>query len=245
MELGNEQWQALLRTEWAGFDLDDTLHEFRKASKIAASQVFSEIHQEYGISVENLESSYRQVLADMTAEAFTDGKLSSDYRRERFTALLQAYSIMPSKIYMDHLLARYKDSLATSLALKPGALDLMQKLKASGRRIIVISEGPLDAQEWTIQQLGLDVYVDVLVTSNGLRRSKTNGLFREVLKMYKIPAARMMYIGDNYIRDVVPARDEGILAVHLDEYSAGCREDEDESMKVSSLTQLGLLFNAC
>lgn len=233
--------QTLLQAkEWVGFDLDDTLHEFRKASTAASLSVFNKIHNDYSVPISALRSSYNTILASKTAGAFSDGKSSTEYRRERFAALLQSQGIQVVGLeeYMDSILALYKRSLATSLALKPGALDLLTKLKELGKRVIVITEGPRDAQEWTIGQLGLKAFVDVLVTSNELGFSKTDGLFREVLRRQRIRADQMVYIGDNEARDVLPAREEGIVAVHFDEKSTTSIDFVDSLPKVKSLVEL-------
>lgn len=226
--------------EWFGFDLDDTLHEFRKASATASLSVFNQIHNKYSVPIPALQSSYNAILTSKTAGAFSDGKSSTEYRRERFTALLKSHGIQVVGLeeYMDSILELYKRSLATSLALKPGALDLLMKLKELGKRVLVITEGPQDAQEWTIEQLGLKAFVDVLVTSNELGSSKTDGLFREALQRQRIRADQMVYIGDNEIRDVLPARGEGILAVHFDEKSTISIDFAGLSPKVNSLVEL-------
>ncbi|KAL5358769.1 HAD-like domain-containing protein [Aspergillus floccosus] len=244
MPPNHDKLQALMATkDWIGFDLDDTLHEFRAASHAASARVFRELHRDYEIPLQDLDSSYRRILSQKTAGAFADGKTSSDYRRERFTALMRSHGVAPSEDYLEHLLSLYKSSLATSLVLKPGSLELLRNLKTLKKKIIVVTEGPRDAQEWTLQQLGLSEYVDILVTSNELRRSKMDGLIGETLRIYGIPAVRMVYIGDNYIRDVVPAREEGILAVHLDESGVGL-DAGDETIRASSLVELRQLFNA-
>ncbi|GES63640.1 HAD-like protein [Aspergillus terreus] len=99
----------------------------------------------FGSSIQctpQLASSHHRILSQTTAGAFVDGKTSSDYRRERFTALMSSHGVALSEDYIVHLLALYKSSLAASLVLKPGALDLVQKLKTLGRKIIVVTEGP-------------------------------------------------------------------------------------------------------
>ena len=45
---------------------------------------------------------------------------------------------------------------------------------------MIVTEGPRDAQKWTVEQLGLAPYVDVLVTSNEVGLAKDAGLFEEV-----------------------------------------------------------------
>ncbi|CAG8900066.1 unnamed protein product [Penicillium egyptiacum] len=209
--------EVVASKSWFGFDLDDTLHEFRRASAHASICVFETIHASNNeTSIDILSDTYQNILRNATANAFTDGRTSSEYRRERFAHLLQAHSFVDDSL-LGHLLEVYQDSLRKSLTLKAGALHLLQTLRGLGKKVIVITEGPADAQEWTIQELGIRSYVDVLVTTNEVGKSKVDGMFGIVLEKYGIAAEDIIYFGDNRIRDVQAAREEGILAVFYDE----------------------------
>ncbi|KAL9000300.1 MAG: hypothetical protein Q9169_001017 [Polycauliona sp. 2 TL-2023] len=240
------------KTHW-GFDLDDTLHEFRKASGAAATAVFEylvanthDLTTEIPPTVEGLKTTYSQILSRTTSTAFSDGKTSDDYRKERFLALMQAHNLLlPSsnhKEMIQALLSLYKHTLQTSLTLKPGVLPLLSHLKTQlQKKIIIITEGPEDAQLWTLQQLDIADYVDHLFTSNKIGKSKMDGLFAEVLKQLGITAEEMVFVGDNLKRDVEAARKEGIMAVLLDEGGSVRLEMEGEGVSVNSLWKLGEL----
>lgn len=211
---------TLAQKKWVGFDLDDTLHEFRKASAQASQSVFEVIHSHTDINIDSLKTSYSEILQSATADAFTDGRTSTDYRRDRFTRLLQAHGVKElgeEDVYISHLLGVYKSSLLKSLTLKAGALPLLQALKQLGKKIIVVTEGPTDSQEWTIRELGLEPYVDVLVTTNETGCSKVDGLFGVMLDKFEIRPEDLIYFGDNAIRDIQASQKEGILAVLYDE----------------------------
>ena len=70
-----EKMRNLLREKvWFAFDLDDTLHEFRKASSSAAAAVFQYLHAtHHHIAVDDLSSTYSTILSQKTSSAFTDG----------------------------------------------------------------------------------------------------------------------------------------------------------------------------
>ncbi|WEW55079.1 hypothetical protein PRK78_000507 [Emydomyces testavorans] len=243
-EVQPELRTLLSNVEWVGFDLDDTLHEFRLASKAASLAVFEEIHKGHSaISVDALGSEYQAILIKATASAFSEGKTSTEYRKERFSALLHGQSIAFSESYLDDLVSLYKEALRSSLVLKPGTLDLLQKLKDMKKTVLVVTEAPRDAQKWMIDQLGLRDYVDILVTSNELRRSKTDGLFAEVLKRYELAASRGVYIGDNKARDVIPAQKEGILSIHYDETHNCVLNVKGRQISVNTLAKIGHLFD--
>jgi putative hydrolase of the HAD superfamily len=202
---------------WYGFDLDDTLHEFRKASKAAAVEVFKHISSHSEIPAHELAASYSEILTQKTASAFTDGRTSDDYRKERFGALLEKHGLGADEDRLILLAALYKDELAIALESKAGALTLLPYLRSIGKKVAIITEGPQDAQEWTIEKLGLSKHLDELVTTNKFGKSKTDGLFPSVLSALGIEGKDMVYIGDNYARDIVPAQEQGITTIHFSE----------------------------
>lgn len=214
---GTSLQSILLSKKWFGFDLDDTLHEFRKASGQASQSVFEATQAKFGVDIDTLKTSYQEILRMATANAFTDGRSSTNYRRERFTRLLQTQGLGSTNEFADHLLDVYESSLRHSLTLKPGALSLLQTLQRLEKKVIVVTEGPGDGQRWTIQELGLEPYVNVLITTNEVGRSKVDGLFGTVLEKYAIATEDIVYFGDNEVRDIQAAQRGGILAVLYNE----------------------------
>lgn len=208
---------ALHTHRWFGFDLDDTLHEFRKASKAAAAEVFKYISCHSDVSATELAKSYSEILAQKTASAFTDGRTSDDYRKERPGALLDKHGLDADENVLVVLVALYKNALANALETKVGALTLLPYLRSIGKKVVIITEGPQDAQEWTIKKLGLSEHMGELVTTNKFGKSKTDGLFECVLESLGIEGKDIVYIGDNYARDVVPAQEQGINTIYLSE----------------------------
>ncbi|KAF7548976.1 hypothetical protein G7Z17_g6706 [Cylindrodendrum hubeiense] len=212
-----DQVRATLDTRsWIGFDLDDTLHEFRKASCAATAHCLTLIAQGHlNISREAVQARYQEALRQGTSNAFVDGKTSHDYRRDRFSATLDHFGLGQGLI--DDLITSYERVLVQNLTLKPGAVSLLRAIKSSGRRIVVITEGPQDAQERALRDLGISEYVDFLATTNHFGVSKTSGLFLKVLDQLAIQAHEIAYVGDSIERDIAPATAEGIYAIHLDE----------------------------
>ena len=96
-------------------------------------------------------------------------------------------------------------ALARHLELKDGAIETLTDLKQSGFAILVVSEGPHDAQELTIARLGLAPYVDLLVTSGQERRSKQEGLLKIALEKAGCLPKNCVFIGDNMECDILPA----------------------------------------
>ncbi|KAK5996141.1 hypothetical protein PT974_04569 [Cladobotryum mycophilum] len=207
----------LAEKSWFGFDLDDTLHDFRGASSTATKSTLAAISQRHAISLPILQDHYAKVLREKTANAFSDGRTSFDYRKERFVSVLAYFSLPLDEQFLGQLLELYETTLSSSLCLKPGALSLLTMLKREGKSIVVITEGPQDAQERTISHLGLAPYIDCLITTNHFGVTKLDGLFTKVLEHLRITSKDMAYIGDSEVRDMEPAMAIGIFSIHLAE----------------------------
>lgn len=207
--------ETLLDKTWFGFDLDDTLHEFRKASRAATTACLLRIAEEHELVFEELQAEYQAVWKRGTTDAFVDGRSSHDYRRERFGAVF-AHFLLDDQV-VDGILDDYESTLNKNLELKPGATSLLSSIKAMGGKIVIITEGPQDAQERTIQHLGISEYVDFLATTNFYRVSKTEGLFSKALHHLQIEPGDLVFIGDSIERDIEPAQAKGIDVIHYAE----------------------------
>ncbi|GKT40364.1 glyceraldehyde 3-phosphate phosphatase [Colletotrichum spaethianum] len=207
----------LAEKSWFGFDLDDTLHEFRRASTAATSKTLEVVSQRHQTPWVSLKEEYTKILHEKTAGAFSEGKTSFEYRRERFASLLERFSLPQDDAFLDELLEVYETTLNQSLQLKEGAAITLETLKGMGKKIAVITEGPQDAQERTVRNLGVADHIDFLATTNYFGLPKTEGLFPKVLSHLGITAADMVYVGDSELRDMEPAMAGGIFCIHLNE----------------------------
>jgi len=86
--------------QWVAFDLDDTLHFYRKASGRASAAVFEYLDEQFGCGVEPLQAVYAGILKDAQQGAFADGRTARECRGERFGKLLSAFSIIPHRTSM-------------------------------------------------------------------------------------------------------------------------------------------------
>jgi putative hydrolase of the HAD superfamily len=160
---------------------------------------------------------YSRVLKEKTGNAFSDGKTSFDYRRERFASVLAYFSLPQGDQLMAELLRSYEASLIASPELRCGALGFLAAVRNMGKKIVIMTEGPQDAQERTVQGLSIGGYMDFLATTNHFRVTKTSGLFSKVLERLGISPGDTAYIGDNELRDMKPAIAGGIFSILLAE----------------------------
>lgn len=199
---------------WIGFDLDDTLHFFKRASNRAATAVFSEIERQCGIKTDDLDESYSVTLQAAQSKHFSESKTAREYRAERFQTLLNGFVLEPVPS-LDRLLDIYDGALGEALELKPGALQALSAAKRAGLLVMVVSEGPHDAQMVTIERLGIAPSIDLLVTSAGEQASKTDGLFEKALTRAGCERHEVLYVGDSLDRDITPTSALGIANVYV------------------------------
>lgn len=120
---------------WFGFDLDDTLHEFRHSSGRATNKALEKISKRYITPISELRDGYSRGFMEKTANVFSDGKSSFHYRKERFTSFLAILSLPNDIQFMDTLLEPYEHTLTESLQLKCGALCLLSTINNIGKKI--------------------------------------------------------------------------------------------------------------
>ncbi|KAH4218381.1 hypothetical protein HBI06_201480 [Parastagonospora nodorum] len=208
------------RAKWFFFDLDDTLHSFRRASSLATTSTLSLIliHHTH-LNLSDLQTSYTRILASRTKSAFADGKTSHEYRAERFRMLLAEHGVQDDAQLMEALLECYEKTLMQNLEAKEGAVALLHAIKARGKKIAVVTEGPQDAQERTVEALGLGRFVDYLATTNALGVAKVDGMFGRVLEKVGVRGEDVVVVGDSWDRDIVPARKIGLTCVWFNSQS--------------------------
>lgn len=215
-DLSQVDAKCLAQLRWIAFDLDDTLHYFKRASGRAAEAVFRDVERQFGIGPDELSEAYREILRAAQASHFSQSKTSREYRAERFGALLNRFACDPGP-QMDRLLDIYNAPLCEALELRPGARQVLIAAKRANLSVMVVSEGPHDAQSTTIERLDIASYVDLLVTSAGEGVSKSDGLFERALERAGCDCHEVLFVGDSLARDIAPTSALRIANVYVGE----------------------------
>lgn len=223
---------------WIGFDLDDTLHYFGRASRGAADAVFAAAERQLGIRSGDLKRAYREILRNARRGHFSRPLTAREYRAERFGELLEGFGFDPGAGRLERLLDVYDAALAEALELRPGARGALNAIGAADLSVMVVSEGPHDAQATTIDRLGIASDVDLLVTSAAEGASKSDGLFEIALARAGCEPHEVLFVGNSVERDIVPTAALGIPSVYVgkEDLPAG-----SAAVKLS-LTALARLF---
>jgi len=88
-----------------------------------------------------------------------------------------------------------------------------------------------------IGRAGLDTYLDVVVTAKGVGADKPEPpIFLAALKQAAVDAPEVVYVGDQYERDVVGARGVGMNAILIDRYDLF--PEVTDCPRITGLTQV-------
>ena len=103
----------------------------------------------------------------------------------------------------------------------PEAAAVCERLRSSGLRLGVVSNGPVTVRD-LLSQAGLLSFFDVVITSQGVGVEKPDPrIFEAALDTLGIQAGHALFVGDLYEVDVLGARSAGLKAALIDRESAG------------------------
>lgn len=99
-----------------------------------------------------------------------------------------------------------------------GAEECLKVLRAQGKKLGVITDGRVEAQQAKIDALKLQSFVDkiIITDSLGIQFRKPNPKAYEMMQEYfNVPYAKMAYIGDNKSKDFIAPETLGMRAIHV------------------------------
>lgn len=166
------------------FDLDDTLYAYppcNEAGKRAAWETFLDLG--YDLSREEFETLYMESRSEVKRELV--GTASA---HERFLYFKRAVSIHAGTHRSSDALAlgeAYWDAYVAEMELFDGVEETLAALQDAGVDVAVVSNLTTRIQLEKIQHLGIETFVDYLLTSEETGREKPSSV------MFALPLARL------------------------------------------------------
>lgn len=195
-------------------DLDDTLWDFRRNSKIAMQEIYNdyELNQYYD-SFESFYDIY-MVKNHQLWEQYAKGEITKDYLSlERFLYPLRVVGNedveLAKKLGKDFL---YRTTMQTNLV--DGAIETLEYLKAQGYILSIISNGFVEVQYTKLRRSGLIPYFANVFLSEEIGYQKPDiRFFQTVLDRLNASPSECLVIGDNFQTDIQGAQNANIRAV--------------------------------
>ena len=195
-------------------DLDDTLWDFRKNSKIAMQEIFNDYELiNYYDSFESFYCIYMEKNHQLW-EQYAKGEVTKDFLSlERFLYPLRIVGnedVELAKKMGDDFLHR----TAMQSNLVDGALEMLEYLRSKGYILSIISNGFVEVQYTKLRRSGLLPYFFNVFLSEEVGYQKPDvRFFQTVLERLKARPTECLVIGDNLQTDIQGAENANINAV--------------------------------
>lgn len=182
------------------FDMDNTLHNLHAAAQAAADAVSSVFDTEFTLHFTPLNRD-RPSLPDEFKDFFGDEVISS-----------AAFSL-------------YYHLELQCLREFEGMRDVLEQLKASGLRLVILSNSDGHSVYPRLSMMGLDRFFDAVFVRESFDKIKPSpAVYQHVLEFLDMDASAVLMVGDSRKKDVAAARACGISAMHA---WYGSWEDKD------------------
>ena len=172
------------------FDLDDTLYLERDYVRSGFQAVAEDAVAGTSVS------------ADEASKFLWDGFLAG-VRGSSFNDLLAEYPDISERRGVPDLVRVYREH-APTIDFLPGVEALLQELQSLGVPLAVITDGPLESQAAKAEALGVARYADPVVLTDAWGQDFWKPhvrAFEHVAKAFGLPHDRLVYVGDNPLKD--------------------------------------------
>ena len=199
------------------FDLDHTLWDFEKNSRLTFLKIFQNNAveaslDEFLVYYVPLNLEYWKLYRE---ERVTKAELRYQRLRRTFDAL--NYQIEDDLI--DTLSDQYIENLSSFNHLVPETIEILEYLKPK-YRLHIITNGFQEIQEKKLEQARISDYFDQVVNSEMAGVKKPNPkIFQLALQMADVDAQKSLMIGDNIEADILGAKAVGLHALHFNAHN--------------------------
>ncbi|TYP98016.1 putative hydrolase of the HAD superfamily [Tenacibaculum adriaticum] len=215
------------------FDLDHTLWDFDKNSKLSFQQIFKE--QNIDFDFELFIETYIPINHKYW-ELYREEKVSkADLRYGRLKDTFNTLKFNIDDELINLIAVDYIEYLPKYNHLIDGSIDLLEYLKKK-YQLHIITNGFKEVQFQKLEKSNIKQYFNIIVTSDCVGVKKPNPrVFEYALEKVNSPAQDCVMIGDSYEADVLGAFNTGILPIHFDIYK---KTSTNSFAKVNSLMEI-------
>lgn len=144
-------------------------------------------------------------------------------RRAIFARALSALAVpTPEAALVDAMARRYTVLRDEAVTPFRGALAALERLRGSGVRLALLTNGSTEKQWGKIRQFGLTGFFDHIQVEGDLGFGKPDArAFRYALAALDVRPDEAWMVGDNLLADIEGAQRAGIFAVWIDAHGSG------------------------
>lgn len=190
------------------FDIDGTLYDYQINDKLAMNHFCAFVEENLGVKEKFFRETYTK------AREIIRGRLKDTAASHSRILLIQTALELLNLNPFDHVLKLYNvywDYFLENMRPYDGATEFLAELKAHDIKISTCTDMTAQIQYRKIKKLGLDKFIDFMVTSEETGFEKPAPImFNLALEKMKIRADEATYFGDALDRDILGAANVGI-----------------------------------
>jgi len=215
------------------FDLDHTLWDFDRNSKLAFERVF--LKNKIGIDLDTFISIYEPINFEywrlfreekVTKEALRHGRLLDSFKKLNMEFSLEV---------IDTLSVSYIDELPHDNHLFDGAEDILKYLQKK-YKLHIITNGFEEVQHIKIKNSGIASFFSTITTSEEVGVKKPNPLvFEKAMQKANVNASASVMIGDTFEADILGAE---VVGMHTIFYNYRFDEVSNDYNVITNLTEI-------
>ncbi|MCH8535977.1 MAG: YjjG family noncanonical pyrimidine nucleotidase [Flavobacteriaceae bacterium] len=211
------------------FDLDHTLWDFEKNSRLTFETIFEELQ------IQSIIEDFIQAYVPTNFKywkLFRNDEISKeDLRYYRLKDTFSLFNYPASDELINSISNKYINQLSLQTHLFPGTHELLQYLKTK-YRLHIITNGFDEVQYKKISRSGLEDYFSTITTSEDINLKKPNPkVFLHALEKAKTKPEQSVMVGDNLEADVNGALQVGMQAIYFG-------EEDYEGWKTNQLIEI-------
>lgn len=152
---------------------------------------------------------------------FANKRIESEHQARKKTlneeiTLSEIYEFFPDNNKLDLEIEEVKTELASIVPNLP-IMEVYRRCVADGKRIFIITDmyWPLDTIKQLLQQVGVNTYEKIYLSSEENKTKRTGTLFIELLEEQKIKPNELIHIGDHFQSDYVVPKNIGIATIPI------------------------------
>ena len=191
------------------FDLDHTLWDFDKNSKLAFERMFA--RHSIPVNLQEFIEVYEPINFEYW-KLYREERIDKQgLRRGRFTDAFQPFGIEFSIPELDVLADAYIQELPKDNHLFEGAVDVLKYLSAKEYKLHIITNGFSEVQHLKLRNSKIESFFVTVTTSEEVGVKKPNPLvFNTALDKANVAARHSLMIGDTFEADILGAEAVGM-----------------------------------
>ena len=201
------------------FDIDNTIYDYSGCEKTALAELSRFACDKYSLSSGEFTQRFDAARAYVKS-SLGENVAASHNRMLYMQKFLENMGQLPAKGAIE-LYDVYWNSILENMEPFPYVLPLMKYLKEHNIRIGMLTDMTVLIQHRKIERLGLENYVEVLVTSEEAGAEKPSVAAYDLLvSKFDMDRENILMIGDSLKKDVEGAMNSGLKALlYKNEYS--------------------------